>query len=28
MTCQSYSSQGRGHDRLPKVTSARWRNVN
>jgi len=25
MTCQSNSSEGRGHDRLPKVTFARWR---
>jgi len=27
MTCQSNSSKGRGHDRLSKVTYARWRNV-
>jgi len=25
--CQSNSSEGRGHDRLPKVTFAEWRIV-
>jgi len=25
MTCQWNSSQGRGHDRLPKITFAKWR---
>jgi len=27
MTCQSNSSQGRGHDHIPKVTFAKWRIV-
>jgi len=27
MSCQSNRSQGRGHDRLPKVTLAKWRIV-
>jgi len=27
MTCQSNSSHGRGHDRIPKVTFAKWRIV-
>ena len=27
ITCQSNSSEGRGHDCLPKVTFAKWRIV-